>query len=89
VAARYAWCGFYGGQVGMKRSGMKLFGAVLMWCSVASGLLTLPFLCGCSAFNYVEQDAPEPVARLSPMTPRPRIAVVLGVAGRAATRTSV
>jgi NTE family protein len=60
---------------------MKRFSAVLTWCSVTLGLLTLPFLCACSAFNYVEQDAPEPVARLSPMTPRPRIAVVLGSGG--------
>ncbi len=41
----------------------------------------LVMLGGCAAFNYVESDAPMPAANLAALSPKPRIAVVLGSGG--------
>lgn len=38
-------------------------------------------LTGCAAFDYRERDAPEPLAEVPPLSPRPRIALVLGSGG--------
>ncbi len=36
---------------------------------------------GCAAFNYVDADAPQAAVKVTELTPRPRIAVVLGSGG--------
>jgi NTE family protein len=41
----------------------------------------LALLAGCAAFNYTQTDAPQALAQVSPITPRPRIAVVLSSGG--------
>lgn len=38
-------------------------------------------LSGCSAFNYVAADSPVPEVSVAPMTPAPRVALVLGSGG--------
>lgn len=38
-------------------------------------------LAGCSAFDYREADAPVALARIEPLTPAPRFALVLGAGG--------
>lgn len=38
-------------------------------------------LSGCSAFNYVAADSPVPEISVAPMTPAPRVALVLGSGG--------
>lgn len=38
-------------------------------------------LSGCSAFNYVAADSPVPEISIAPMTPAPRVALVLGSGG--------
>lgn len=40
--------------------------------------LALP---GCAAFNYAERDAPRPLSRPPPLSPAPRVALVLGSGG--------
>jgi len=43
--------------------------------------LTLPGLAGCSAFDYRGADAPRALAEVTPLTPRPRLALVLSSGG--------
>lgn len=44
-------------------------------------LSPLASLAGCSAFNYAQADAPQALAEVAPLQPRPRIALVLGSGG--------
>lgn len=48
-----------------------------------AGAASLPWLglSGCAAFNYVAADAPAAQARVPALSPRPRIALVLGAGG--------
>jgi NTE family protein len=39
------------------------------------------FLAGCSSFNYIALDAPIAQTKIYPLTPKPRIAIVLGSGG--------
>jgi NTE family protein len=50
------------------------FRFILILCSVS-------LLAGCAAFNYAETDAPQPIAQVAPLSPKPRIAVVLSSGG--------
>ncbi len=43
--------------------------------------LAVPALGGCAGFDYRQADAPRALSRLSPLDPRPRIALVLGSGG--------
>jgi NTE family protein len=43
--------------------------------------LTVPTLAGCAAFDYRDSDAPRALAAVSPLVPRPDIALVLGSGG--------
>jgi NTE family protein len=45
------------------------------------GVLGLAPLAGCAAFNYDAADAPQPLAQVPPLTPPPRLALVLGPGG--------
>jgi NTE family protein len=45
------------------------------------GLLGLPILGGCSAFNYQGPDAPRPLPEPPSLAPPPKIALVLGAGG--------
>ena len=45
---------------------------------IVCGALTFS---GCAAFNYTQSDAPSAQAQVQPLSPRPRIAVVLGSGG--------
>ena len=45
------------------------------------GMMMPLALTGCAAFNYVAADAPQPLMELSALSPKPRIAVVLGSGG--------
>jgi NTE family protein len=51
--------------------------------STALGLAALPLLAlpGCAAFDYRALDAPRALSELQPLTPAPRLAVVLGSGG--------
>ncbi len=44
-------------------------------------LLALPQITGCSSFNYVEADSPTPLVSVPAMSPKPKIALVLGSGG--------
>ena len=44
-------------------------------------LLALPQFTGCSSFNYVEADSPTPLVAVPAMSPKPKIALVLGSGG--------
>ena len=44
-------------------------------------LLTLPQLTGCSSFNYIGADSPTPLVSVPAMSPKPKIALVLGSGG--------
>lgn len=46
----------------------------------ATALLAAP-LSGCAPFNYVEPDSPKPMRSATALSPRPKIAVVLGSGG--------
>jgi NTE family protein len=48
---------------------------------LAGGALAPAWLGGCAAFDYRAPDAPEPLATLAPLQPRPRLALVLGSGG--------
>ncbi len=49
--------------------------------SLGLGWPALAALGGCAAFDYRRGDAPQALARVPPMQPRPRIALVLGSGG--------
>lgn len=48
---------------------------------VAAGALAPAWLGGCAAFDYRAADAPEALGALTPLQPRPRLALVLGSGG--------
>ena len=48
---------------------------------VGAALAPLAGLAGCSAFDYTLADAPQALAQVAPLQPRPRIALVLGSGG--------
>jgi NTE family protein len=48
---------------------------------LASALLALVLQAGCSAYNYTLADAPAAMPHVQAVTPRPRVAVVLGSGG--------
>jgi len=48
---------------------------------LGGGLLAPWWLGGCAAFDYRAPDAPEALARVPPLQPRPRLALVLGSGG--------
>jgi NTE family protein len=50
-----------------------------MYAIAAAALMVA--LSGCSAFNYVAADSPVPEVSVAPMTPAPRVALVLGSGG--------
>jgi len=47
---------------------------------LALGLLAIA-LTGCAAFNYTQPDSPEPNPSVDPLTPTPKVALVLGSGG--------
>ncbi|MEM7207579.1 MAG: patatin-like phospholipase family protein [Pseudomonadota bacterium] len=53
--------------------------------SFKSGAVLAPALavtlCACTPFNYIESDAPKPLASVPVFEPKPRIALVLGAGG--------
>ncbi len=52
---------------------------MVMYAIAAAALMVA--LSGCSAFNYVAADSPVPEVSVAPMTPAPRVALVLGSGG--------
>jgi NTE family protein len=48
---------------------------------LAGGALAPAWLGGCAAFDYRAPDAPQALSTLAPLTPRPRLALVLGSGG--------
>ena len=57
---------------------MRPFSIAVISLSVSLSAAVLP---GCAAFNYGEPDSPAALVAPTPITPRPRLAVVLGSGG--------
>ena len=44
-------------------------------------MLILSYLSGCASFNYTQNDSPTPLNSVTEISPRPKVALVLGSGG--------